>query len=149
MGYKPSLNRTLNHRFFRESVTLYRGGSTDENADGYADLDLENPVDVSVSITSPQRSPFEVVATGTVDDYSHAMRAPTSRNITGGDRIVYDDGFGAKPYMVVERRSDKFAYDEYSWYLLQDDPRGEESPGDDATNGTGDGTSDPDSDYGY
>ena len=140
-----SLRSVIEDPDFTEPITLYRGGATDANQDGMEEFQFGPGEDMDVVIASPDAAPYVIEPRGPEDETEYAMCVMLDRDITQGDRIVYHDGFGPKPFQAVEPRPTRFDGDEFVWFRLIPDNRGEEAPGDDSPDdgsGTDDGTDD-------
>lgn len=125
---------------FTEEIVLYRGGAVDTNEDGVEEFQFGPPERMEALVCSPDASPYEVAPRGPEEVKEFAMCVMMDRNITGGDRIIYDTGFGEAPFQAVEPRPTRFDGEEFVWFRLVPDERGEEAPGDDSPD---DGTDEP------
>lgn len=127
-----SLRGLIEDPDFTQPVTLYRGGATDTDQDGYEEFRFGPPEAMEVLIASPDAVPYVIEPRGPEDDTEFVMCVMAGRNITQGDRVVYDAGFGPEPFEPVEPQFTDFDGDEFVWFRLIPDNRGQEAPGDDS-----------------
>lgn len=121
-----SLRGVIEDPDFTETVTHRPDASYEQ--DGRVVFDLGASETLDALITQPDASPFEITATGQQDDTAFAMCAMRDLGIREDARIGYDKGgfeAGETPFRAVEVRPTRFDGDEFAWYRLIEDTRGE------------------------
>ena len=141
-----SLRSVIEDPDFTQPIVLYRGGATDVDQDGIEEFQFGPGEEMDAIVTAPDAAPYVVEPRGPEEDTEYAMCVMSERNVTQGDRVVYDGGFGPAPFQVIEPRPTRFDGDEFMWFRLIPDNRGEEAPGDDSPD---DGSDDGGDDGGY
>lgn len=96
--------------------------------DGRAVFDLGPSETIDALVTQPEASPFEISATGQNDATKFTMCVMLDLGVREDARIGYDKGGfedTERPYRAVEMRPTRFDGDEFAWYRLIEDTRGE------------------------
>lgn len=140
-GYSPDLQDVIEDPDFTEPVGHRHDQTTDADYDGRADFDLGPRTDYAALIADAQASPFAVTELGQVDETAFAMCLMLDRGVDEDDRILYDDGLhGEQPYRVVEVAPVQFDSEQFAWYRLIEDTRGETTSDTDSGSDTTDTT---------
>lgn len=130
-----SLRSVIEDPDFMSTVTVRHDQSADVDDDGHVEFQLSPPESMELLITSPESSPFEIGREGQIDETDHAACAMIDAGLEENDRVLWDDGFGEQAFRAVEVKPTHFDGDEFAWYRLVEDARGE--PANDDSSGDG------------
>lgn len=130
-----SLRGVIEDPDFTQSVTVLHDESSDTDDDGHVEFQFSAPEAMELLIVTPESTPFSISKTGQEDETAFAACAMLDAGLQDDDRVLYDAGFGKEPYRAVEVEPTHFDGDDFAWYRLIEDGRGEPSDSTDSDTG--------------
>lgn len=130
--WSDSLATVIGDPDFTRPVVWRSGEAVDSDSDGSTEYEFGDPVEMELLIVSPDASPFDRNVEGPSEPVEYAMVAMLDRGITRGDRLEFHDARGDSDglYRVGTPEVTDFDGDEFAWYSLRSDDRGDSSDDD-------------------